>query len=52
MIEIEEESEYDIIKLYCKELLDILGLVVADSETKIKGLLKEEREKMAIENNE
>jgi len=31
MIEIEEETEYDIIKFYCKELLDILGLIIGES---------------------
>jgi hypothetical protein len=32
MIEIEEETEYDIVQFYSKELLDILGLIVVESE--------------------
>ena len=41
MIEIEEETEYDIVQFYSKELLDILGLIVVESEQKIKRLLNE-----------
>ena len=41
MIEIEEETEYDIVQFYSKELLDILGLILVESEQNIKRLLNE-----------
>ncbi len=41
MIEIEEETEYDIVQFYSKELLDILGLIVGESELKTKRMLSE-----------
>jgi hypothetical protein len=39
MIEIEEETEYDIVQFYSKKLLDVLGMIVAESELKMKRML-------------
>lgn len=50
MIQIEEETEYDIVRFYSKELLDILGLVIGETEGKIRrGLLAASEETKTVE---